>query len=120
MCEPTSPFLKPTESGKLFCVSPGKSPEFVGAVISMDTGVSETSPERRVGYAGVSAIEQELELQLDTLRDAGVSEKLLFTDKKTVLRRSDRDSMKIDSAYLFFATRSESQATGVIAWNNKR
>ncbi|WP_442506383.1 hypothetical protein SH528x_005224 [Novipirellula sp. SH528] len=72
--EPIIPFLKPIQIGKLFRVSPGKSPEFVGAVISMDTGVSETSPERMVGYAGVSAIEQKLELQLDSRRAAGVSE----------------------------------------------
>lgn len=47
----------------------------------MNAVVSETSPGRMVGYARVSTIEQELELQLDALRQAGVSGKLIFTDK---------------------------------------
>lgn len=47
----------------------------------MKARASETSPGRMVGYARVSTIEQELEQQLDAPRQAGVSDKLVFTDK---------------------------------------
>lgn len=47
----------------------------------MTAEVSETLAGRLVGYARVSTLEQELKLQLDGLRDAGVDDALIFTDK---------------------------------------
>lgn len=43
--------------------------------------VSETPSGRNVGYARVSTIEQDLQLQLDALQNAGVTPELVFTDK---------------------------------------
>ncbi len=43
--------------------------------------VSEKLAGRMVGYARVSTVDQELQLQLDALRDAGVDDALVFTDK---------------------------------------
>jgi len=45
--------------------------------------VKRTSSGRKVGYARVSSIEQNLGLQLDALRRDGISGGLIFTDKSS-------------------------------------
>lgn len=47
----------------------------------MSVDVSKTSAGRLVGYARVSTLEQDLQLQIDALRDAGIDRSLMFTDK---------------------------------------
>lgn len=49
---------------------------------------NSTKEPRKIGYARVSTADQNLDLQVDALRRAGVSDDLIFTDKMSGSKRS--------------------------------